>query len=246
VVQREGRNRYRERLRKLPTDLHQRDYPSASQLIVLEFLNSLELTDRFSVARAMHGFFRVDRSHQRLRSPPWRGRGAPRGPESPHSQESCFLKHANSVQGDLVASDAFGRGPGQILPERCDVDAVVNRLLNCIRRLPRRWSNSSFWFGGHTSIVIATVGDIKHGPSRPAGGVRLHFVGSAPSLGWQPQSPRLWGWPSPHAEPVRLRPSRRPTAFPELPTRWFAFRGPSTGRRSRRCSTAAKMPKKEP
>jgi len=60
-----------------------------------------------------------------------------------------------------MASEAFGRGQGQVVSDRGDVDAVVDCLLNGVQRLRLCLANSSFWLGRHALIVATPAGDIN-------------------------------------------------------------------------------------
>jgi len=73
-----------------------------------------------------------------------------------------FPQHLDCVQGDLVAAEAFGRRPGQVVPQRGDVDAVVDGLLNGVPRLRPLLARALFRLGAHDQIVAAVPADINH------------------------------------------------------------------------------------
>ncbi len=60
-----------------------------------------------------------------------------------------------------MASEPFGRGQGEAVPERGDIDAVVDCLLEGIGRFGLCLVDSSFWLGRHISIVVIAMSDIK-------------------------------------------------------------------------------------
>lgn len=60
-----------------------------------------------------------------------------------------------------MASEPFGRRQGQIVPDCGDVDAVIDCLLNSIRRLCPCLADSSFWFRCHALIVALAEGGIN-------------------------------------------------------------------------------------
>jgi len=110
------------------------------------------------------------------------GRAVPAGPGNPCSQESRFLKPANPVQGDLVASEPFGRGSGKIVPERGKIDAGVVGFLNRVRR--RRWcsANSSSGLGGHSPNCSHRAVGVNSQTSAGRHGTRLHAGRREPCL----------------------------------------------------------------
>jgi hypothetical protein len=63
-----------------------------------------------------------------------------------------------------MTAEALGRGPGEVLAKRGDIDAVVDCLLNRVWRFDLCPTNSPHWFG-HTRIVASLMGDIKEDPA---------------------------------------------------------------------------------
>ena len=60
-------------------------------------------------------------------------------------QESRFLEPANPFKGDLVASEPFGWGQGEVVRERGNIDAGVDGFLD--RVCQRRWCSANLSLG---------------------------------------------------------------------------------------------------
>ena len=70
-----------------------------------------------------------------------------------------------------MASEPFGRGPGQVVPDRGDVDAIIDGLLDRIRRFFLCLAGPSFWLGSHALIVAVAAGGIKERSQQRAAGL---------------------------------------------------------------------------
>jgi len=60
-----------------------------------------------------------------------------------------------------MASEPFGRGASQIVPEHGDIDAILSCLLDSIRRLATHPDPTLFWFCAHTAIVASPQDNIN-------------------------------------------------------------------------------------
>jgi len=67
-----------------------------------------------------------------------------------------------------MASEPFSRGTSQIVPEHGDIDAILDCLLDSIRRLPTHLDPALFSLCAHTVILASPPGNINHPPWRNA------------------------------------------------------------------------------